>query len=226
MSRVSRSKKQTTKRMKLLIQSEKYSKFRKTIKTVEKSDYFDLTDEKGERVTDAITTHQQEALDSYGQFLALVPETDYPQVAFDVLQVFYHFNLTHLEEEYRFASVKIKPQEKRAIERDIAIAEKYRTTLRRGSKPLQKTITKYIDELKAYLEHRAQEIPLRDPKRQYKTYVTEHHEYTQIDEQDYEQYRQHDKYTKDDIEAVLKGIADRYNLKGYSKQIKAIKDKA
>lgn len=207
------------------IPSEKFSKFWKVIKTVEESDYFDLANKEGERVAETITWYQDEALKRYGQFLALVPETDYHQVAFDVLQAFYHYNLTHSEEEYRFASVKLKPQEKRAVERDIVLAKKYMATLR-GNRQLRKELTAHINELERYLEHRAQEMPLQDTRRKYETYLIEHHEYTQIDEQVYEQYKQHDKYTKNDIEAVLKDIAVRYDLKGYSKQIKAIKDNA
>ena len=156
--------------------------------------------------------YQEESLEQHGKFLSLVPVKDYPQVAFDVLQAFHHYNLSKSEEKYRFESRKLKAQERNAVQKDIKLAKEYWATLHPGE--LSRMIALRICELKTYLKRREEEKPG----------FIEIHEYRLIKPRRYDKYRLPDMYTKKNIRAVLSSIAKRYDLKGYTKDIKNIAD--
>jgi len=123
--------------------------FYSVMEKVMTSDYFDVDD------AEVLTYHQQNALEKYGGFLALVPREDYPQVSFDVLNAIYTFNLAHSEHQYRIATTGATRDELRPIKDDIKLAKQYKESI--TMEALIELIDLNIQELEQYLEWRITE---------------------------------------------------------------------
>ena len=201
--------------MKTKVCSVKEKEFYAVLEEVLASDYFNLNGE-----IKILEDFQDEALEDYGGFLALVPSKDYPQVAFDVLQAIYHFNLSHSHSdlEYTFYSMKMKTAEKNAVLQDIKRAKKYRETIENSpSQELKKLVDLNIKELQQYIKFQSKKSEQKD--------IIEFRTYTTLGRYQYEDYKLGDKFTKKDIGRVLENIVQKYNITVDAEDIKNLKDK-
>ncbi len=185
----------------------KEEEFYAVMEEVIASDYFNVND------ADILEKWQDKALEEYGGFLALVSREDYPQVAFDVLNAIYTFNLSQNEQQYRIATISATRDELRPIENDIKLAKQYRESV--NLEALTKLVDLNIHELEQYLERR-----ITEAKRKPDKIIEAPPSITSFDPYKYETGSR--KFLKKDIEATLNRIVKQYNLLGHSKSIKKL----
>jgi len=162
---------------------------------------------------------QSEAIKDYGSFLSLVPKEAYPQVAFDLLKSVYYLNLSRSESRYEFSSFKFKTEEKRAVETDLKIAKKYRETIKNcPSLELKELVDLNISDLENYIKNRTKEA------KRNREDIIKLHTYKTLEMYKYDKYNKGDKFTKQGIIYTLNNIVERYNIIGYSKEIKRLID--
>lgn len=179
--------------------------FYSVMEEVMSSGYFNVND------AAVLEEWQDKAIEEHGSFLALVPREDYKQVAFEVLDAIYTFNLSQSEGQYRIATTGTTRDELRPIENDIKLAKLYRKSVN------LEALTKFVDlniyELEQYLEWRLTPQTSNKIIEASPTIAT------------FNQYKYETgsrKFLKTDIDAVFSRIVKQYNLSGHSKSIKKL----
>ena len=181
--------------------------FYSAMEEVMSSDYFNLND------APILEDFQDEALEEYGGFLAQVPKEDYKQVAFEVLDAIYTYNLSQSEQQYRIATTSAVRDVLRPIQDDIKLAKRYRESV--NSPELITLIDLNISELEQYLEWIESES-----SREQDAIIEASPDITTFDPHKYETGSR--KFLKKDIDNVLKRIAAQYKLGKHSKSIKKL----
>lgn len=185
----------------------KEDEFYSVMEKVMASDYFNVND------AEILEDFQDKALEEYGSFLALVPKEHYPQVAFDILDAIYTFNLSQSEQQYTIVKTGATRDELRPIKNDIKCAKQYRESINLDA--LIELIDLNISELEQYLDWR-----ITNAKRKPDEIIEASPTITSFDPYKYDTGSR--KFLKTNITAVLNRIVEKYDLQGHSKSIKKL----
>lgn len=197
--------------MKQTIDYLKERKFYRLILEIDKIEYFHKDD--ADRVSSGgmLRDNQITAIQENGGFLSLVPEEDYGNVAFGLLQQINNYNLSM--DGYLFSSLDIKTNEKKAMEKDLKLAKKYYESIKNSPSVMLVALVKQNIEDIEHKLHFEQKTYDNNPRNNctiiYKEYQT-------IDRHKYNPYSIGDKFTKQNILKWLNGIVKTYKIKGYS----------
>lgn len=203
--------------MKQTIDYLKESTFLKLIRQNDTNPYFSIDNQSS--LGGMLRENQITAIQEYGGFLSLVPEEDYPNVAFGLLKQINNYNLSM--DGYVFSSLDMKTVEKKVMEKDLKLAEKYYESIKNSPSAMLVSLVKQnIEDIKHKL-HFEQKVYDNNST---KNYTIIYKEYQTIGLHQYEPYSKGDKFTKQDIRNWLDGIVKAYEIKGYSKNIKKLTD--
>lgn len=199
-------------------QTNNYPKQSKFLRLVEQIDQgYDFSIDGQESYGGMLGEHQKDAIEKYGVFLSLVPEEDYPNVIFGLLQQINYYNLSI--DGNVFSSLDMKTVERKTIEKNLLLAKKYYKTIKDSpSAELVSLVKQNIEDLEHKL-HFKQKI--YDDRSNYTIYYKE---YQTIGLYQYEKCSKGDKFRKQDIKDWLEKIVKIYNIQGYSKSIKNLTD--